>query len=139
MKKAYVIAAILLGLVNAIIRPLAIILTLPMTLVTLGLFILVINAAMLGLVALFLPGFRIDSFWAHLFLLRVLFRFVFHRLMTLKTPIGRLRKTSIGGEYLTAFTVGDQLLWGAAEPLRRMLRILVAARSYAQPAGAARA
>src|SRR5688572_5676336 len=59
-----IIAAILLGLVNAIIRPLAIILTLPMTLVTLGLFILVINAAMLGLVALFLPGFGIDSFWA---------------------------------------------------------------------------
>jgi aspartate-semialdehyde dehydrogenase len=44
---------------------------------------------------------------------------------TLKTPIGRLRKLSIGPEYLTAFTVGDQLLWGAAEPLRRMLRILL--------------
>jgi aspartate-semialdehyde dehydrogenase len=44
---------------------------------------------------------------------------------TLRTPIGRLRKLAIGGEYLTAFTVGDQLLWGAAEPLRRMLRILV--------------
>jgi aspartate-semialdehyde dehydrogenase len=43
---------------------------------------------------------------------------------TLKTPIGRLRKMSIGPEYLTAFTVGDQLLWGAAEPLRRMLRII---------------
>jgi len=44
---------------------------------------------------------------------------------TLKTPIGRLRKMSIGPDYLTAFTVGDQLLWGAAEPLRRMLRILL--------------
>jgi aspartate-semialdehyde dehydrogenase len=44
---------------------------------------------------------------------------------TLKTPIGRLRKTAIGPQYLTAFTVGDQLLWGAAEPLRRMLRILL--------------
>ena len=44
---------------------------------------------------------------------------------TLSVPIGRLRKASMGGEYLTAFTVGDQLLWGAAEPLRRMLRILV--------------
>ncbi len=43
----------------------------------------------------------------------------------LAVPIGRLRKLSIGGEYLTAFTVGDQLLWGAAEPLRRMLRILM--------------
>jgi len=44
---------------------------------------------------------------------------------TLQTPIGRLRKLSMGPEYLTAFTVGDQLLWGAAEPLRRMLRILL--------------
>jgi aspartate-semialdehyde dehydrogenase len=43
---------------------------------------------------------------------------------TLEIPIGRLRKLAMGGEYLSAFTVGDQLLWGAAEPLRRMLRIL---------------
>ena len=43
---------------------------------------------------------------------------------TLDIPIGRVRKLSMGGEYLTAFTVGDQLLWGAAEPIRRMLRIL---------------
>ena len=46
---------------------------------------------------------------------------------TLTTPVGRLRKLAMGGEYLSAFTVGDQLLWGAAEPLRRMLRILVEA------------
>ena len=44
---------------------------------------------------------------------------------TLTVPVGRLRKLSMGGEYLSAFTVGDQLLWGAAEPLRRMLRILL--------------
>jgi aspartate-semialdehyde dehydrogenase len=44
---------------------------------------------------------------------------------TLSVPIGRLRKLPMGGEYLAAFTVGDQLLWGAAEPLRRMLRILL--------------
>jgi aspartate-semialdehyde dehydrogenase len=44
---------------------------------------------------------------------------------TLTVPVGRLRKMSMGGEYLSAFTVGDQLLWGAAEPLRRMLRILL--------------
>jgi aspartate-semialdehyde dehydrogenase len=44
---------------------------------------------------------------------------------TLSVPVGRLRKLSMGGEYLSAFTVGDQLLWGAAEPLRRMLRILL--------------
>lgn len=45
---------------------------------------------------------------------------------TLSIPVGRLRKLAMGGEYLSAFTVGDQLLWGAAEPLRRMLRILIA-------------
>ncbi len=43
---------------------------------------------------------------------------------TLKVAVGRLRKLNMGGEYLGAFTVGDQLLWGAAEPLRRMLAIL---------------
>jgi aspartate-semialdehyde dehydrogenase len=47
---------------------------------------------------------------------------------TLQVPIGRVRKLAMGGEYISAFTVGDQLLWGAAEPLRRMLRILVDAR-----------
>lgn len=46
---------------------------------------------------------------------------------TLTIPVGRLRKMQMGGEYLSAFTVGDQLLWGAAEPLRRMLRILIGA------------
>ena len=46
---------------------------------------------------------------------------------TLSIPVGRLRKMQMGGEYLSAFTVGDQLLWGAAEPLRRMLRILLEA------------
>jgi aspartate-semialdehyde dehydrogenase len=44
---------------------------------------------------------------------------------TLTVPVGRLRKLAMGPEYLSAFTVGDQLLWGAAEPLRRMLRILI--------------
>ena len=44
----------------------------------------------------------------------------------LNTPVGRLRKLSMGDDYLSAFTVGDQLLWGAAEPLRRMLSILIA-------------
>jgi aspartate-semialdehyde dehydrogenase len=44
---------------------------------------------------------------------------------TLTVPIGRLHKMAMGPEYLGAFTVGDQLLWGAAEPLRRMLRILL--------------
>jgi len=44
---------------------------------------------------------------------------------SLTIPVGRLRKMQMGGEYLSAFTVGDQLLWGAAEPLRRMLRIVL--------------
>ncbi len=44
---------------------------------------------------------------------------------TLRVPIGRLRKPAMGSEYLMAFTVGDQLLWGAAEPLRRVLRIIL--------------
>jgi len=44
---------------------------------------------------------------------------------TLSVPVGRLRKMNMGSEYLSAFTVGDQLLWGAAEPLRRMLMILL--------------
>ena len=44
---------------------------------------------------------------------------------SLMTPVGRVRKLPMGGDYLSAFTVGDQLLWGAAEPLRRMLRILL--------------
>jgi putative membrane protein len=58
-----ILAALLLGVVNAIVRPIVVLLTLPVTLVTLGLFLLVINAAMLGLVAAFLPGFSIAGFW----------------------------------------------------------------------------
>ena len=56
-------AALLLGIVNAVVRPVAVVLTLPITLLTLGLFLLVINAAMLGLVALLLSGFQISGFW----------------------------------------------------------------------------
>ncbi len=48
---------------------------------------------------------------------------------TLRIPVGRIRKLAMGPEYISAFTVGDQLLWGAAEPLRRMLRILVEAKA----------
>jgi putative membrane protein len=58
-----VFAGLLLGVVNAIVRPFALLLSLPALLFTLGLFLLVINAAMLGLVALMLPGFQIDTFW----------------------------------------------------------------------------
>lgn len=59
-----VLAALLLGLVNAVVRPLLVILTLPITLLTLGLFLLVVNAAMLGLVAALLDDFTISGFWA---------------------------------------------------------------------------
>lgn len=61
------IAALLLGVVNAVVRPVLVILTLPITVITLGLFLLVVNAAMLGLVALLLPGFMIDGFFSALF------------------------------------------------------------------------
>ena len=57
------IAALVLGVVNAIVRPIAFVLTLPFTLITLGLFLFVLNAAMIGLVARLIPGFRIDGFW----------------------------------------------------------------------------
>jgi putative membrane protein len=56
-----VVAALLLGLVNAFVRPVVVILTLPLTLVTLGLFLLVVNAAMIGLVAMFLGGFAVHG------------------------------------------------------------------------------
>jgi putative membrane protein len=60
-------AALLLGLVNAVVRPLVLVLTFPITLVTLGAFLFVINAAMLALVAQLLAGFEIASFWSALF------------------------------------------------------------------------
>ena len=61
------LAGLLLGVVNAIVRPLAVMLTLPLTLLTLGLFLLVINAAMVGLVAWLLPGLHVAGFWSALF------------------------------------------------------------------------
>ena len=60
-------AALWLGIFNALVRPLVILLTLPLTLVTLGLFLLVVNAAMLGLVAALLDGFTLAGFWSALF------------------------------------------------------------------------
>lgn len=59
-----VAAAVLLGVVNAIVRPIMVVLTLPLTIVTLGLFLLVVNAAMIGLTAWFLGGFVVDGLWA---------------------------------------------------------------------------
>ena len=63
----FILAAILLGVVNAVVRPIAFILTLPLTIVTLGLFLLVLNAAMFGLVAAFLDNFSVAGFWSALF------------------------------------------------------------------------
>lgn len=57
-------AAVILGLVNAVVRPVMIILTLPLTIVTFGLFLLVVNAAMIGLTAWFLGGFVVNGLWA---------------------------------------------------------------------------
>jgi putative membrane protein len=60
---AALIAAFVLGIVNAFIRPIIVFLTLPLTILTLGLFLLVINGLLLGLVALIVPGFHVNGFW----------------------------------------------------------------------------
>ena len=62
-----VLAALLLGLVNAFVRPLVIVLTLPITILTLGFFLLIVNAAMFGLVAWLLPGFSVSGVFSALF------------------------------------------------------------------------
>jgi putative membrane protein len=61
-----VLAALLMGVVNALVRPLAVLLTLPLTILTLGIFLLIVNAAMFGLVAWLLPGFAVSGFLAAL-------------------------------------------------------------------------
>ena len=63
----FILAGLLMGLVNAIVRPIAIVLTLPLTILTLGLFLLVLNAGMFGLVAAFLDNFSVAGFWSALF------------------------------------------------------------------------
>ena len=63
---ALVVAALLLGLANAVVRPLLVLLTLPLTLLSFGLFLLVINALMLLLVAKLVNGFKVDGFWTAL-------------------------------------------------------------------------
>lgn len=62
-----ILAALLLALVNAIVRPIAFFLTLPLTVLTLGLFLFVLNAAMFGLVAMMLSNFQVSGFWSALF------------------------------------------------------------------------
>ena len=63
----FILAALLLGLVNGVVRPIAFVLTLPLTIVTLGLFLLVLNAAMFGLVAAVLDNFTVSGFWSAIF------------------------------------------------------------------------
>lgn len=63
----FILAALLLGLVNGVVRPIALVLTLPLTIITLGLFLFVLNAAMFGLVAAFLENFSVSGFWSALF------------------------------------------------------------------------
>jgi putative membrane protein len=63
----FILAALLLGLVNALVRPVAFLMTLPLTIITLGLFLLVLNAAMFGLVAALLDDFTVSGFWAAVF------------------------------------------------------------------------
>ena len=61
------VAALLLGLVNAVVRPILVVLTLPLTILTLGLFLLVINALMMMLVSAVVKGFKVDGFWTACF------------------------------------------------------------------------
>jgi putative membrane protein len=63
----FILAALLLGLVNGVVRPIAFVLTLPITIVTLGLFLFVLNAAMFGLVAALLDNFSVSGFWSAIF------------------------------------------------------------------------
>ncbi len=63
----FILAALLLGLVNGVVRPVAFVLTLPLTIVTLGLFLLVLNAGMFGLVAAVLDNFTVSGFWSAIF------------------------------------------------------------------------
>jgi len=64
---SFILAALLLGLVNAVVRPIAFVLTLPLTIVTLGLFLFILNAAMFGLVAAMLDNFTVAGFWSAVF------------------------------------------------------------------------
>ena len=64
---SFILAALLLGLANALVRPIAFLMTIPLTIISLGLFIFVLNAAMFGLVAALLDNFTVSGFWAAVF------------------------------------------------------------------------
>ncbi len=78
------IAALVLGLVNAFVKPVLVVLTLPLTLVTLGLFLLVLNAAMIALVGMIVPGFKVRSFGSAFFaaILLAVFNMIVNGMMT---------------------------------------------------------
>ena len=88
-KSALLVSALMLGFANAIIRPLLILLTLPLTLLTFGLFLLVINALMIMLVAALVKGFRVSGFWTALFasIFIALFSFFIEWLLPGSSPI----------------------------------------------------
>jgi putative membrane protein len=96
---ALAISALLLGFANAIVKPLLIVLTLPLTLVTFGLFLLVINALVLLLVAALVRGFRVSGFWT------ALFASVFISLVS--TVIGALVSTQDPGREIQMPTQGS--------------------------------
>ncbi|HJT51187.1 MAG TPA: phage holin family protein, partial [Nitrosospira sp.] len=66
-KKSLFVSALLLGMVNAVVRPVVIVLTIPLTLITFGFFLLVINALMMLLVSAIVPGFKVSGFWTAFF------------------------------------------------------------------------
>ena len=80
---ALLAAAAMIGIINAFVRPIVVLLTLPLSVVTFGLFVLVVNAAMLVLASAFVPGFEVHGFWAALFgwLLLSLFTFAINVLI----------------------------------------------------------
>jgi putative membrane protein len=90
---ALVLSAVLLGIVNGVVRPIAFVLTLPITVVTLGLFLLVLNAGMVALVALIVPGFTISGFWTAVGA-SIIVSLVSWATSSLSGPSGRLERLS---------------------------------------------
>ena len=101
-----ILAGVLLGIVNSIVRPIAILLTLPMTIVTLGLFLLVINAGMVALVAWILPGMHVADFWSAFWtsVLVSLVSFVVKKVSPDRPHPRALRSPELSGERTTAPT-----------------------------------
>jgi len=99
---ALVVSALLLGLANAVVKPLLIVLTLPLTLVTFGLFLLVINALMILLVAALVKGFRVSGFWTALFasIFISLLSIAIGSFVTSDDPAEKVQMPQSGGNWL---------------------------------------